>query len=321
MDIVLDNRFADLDLLATHTQAWDLDFRLTEKGGFRGRIRQVAISGLLISYARFNSRLHQRGTTPLGYRTFALPTDGCQGFWWLGYEVDSRCIMRFGDDSELASVSQSDFTVYTVSLSEGLLQHMSGSLGVSCPATGRAVTRVPERQMAELLALARFAVFRSDPAQRQIAAQQFTERLLIYCASGQHLPRPKPRSRDRAIQKVLGFLHDTDGAQPSLPELCRIAHVSERTLQYAFRDRYGLSPNQFVKCWQLNAAHRLIQSEAKDRRPVAVIAAECGFLDPSVFAKHYRQLHGELPSTTKARARRANGSSTDQRDICSWTRR
>jgi AraC family ethanolamine operon transcriptional activator len=310
VDLVLDNQFEDLELLAAQTPAWDLDFRLTEKGGFRGRIRQVASSDLLITHARFKSCLHQHGTTPPGYRTFALPTAGCQGFWWLGFQVDSRCIMRFGDDSELTSVSQGDFSVYTVSLSDDLLQHLSGSLGVSCPATDRAVTRVPERQMAELLALARVAVFQSDPVQRQTAAQQFTERMLIFCARGEHLPRPKPRSRDRAIQQVIRFLNDADGVQPSLPELCQIAHVSERTLQYAFRDRYGLSPNQFVRCWQLNAAHRMIRSGAGEQRPIAEIAAECGFLDPSVFAKHYRQLHGELPSTTIARTGRKARTST-----------
>lgn len=34
MNIVLDRHFEDLDILATETQAWDLDFRLTQRGGF-----------------------------------------------------------------------------------------------------------------------------------------------------------------------------------------------------------------------------------------------------------------------------------------------
>lgn len=303
MQILLDNQISDLEELSENTRAWDLDFNLVSSGGFVGRLRQGALPDLLLTYAQFGCKLHQAGTTPPGYRTFAIPGGDCC-FWWLGFEVDSRSLLRFGVDRELAAVSTLDFSVYTLSVREELLKELAESLRVRCPLSDRGVTRLAFGEMESLRALARTAVF--DPAAdiRAKAAHNMTDRLLVSCASGANLGRPRSRSRDHAISRVIEFLEQHGATQPGLSDLCQIAHVSERTLQYAFRERYGLSPNQFVRHWQLNKARRVIRSTMRNGQTLASVAAACGFLDPSVFAKHYRLLHGELPSATAAKSKR-----------------
>lgn len=307
MQVVLDDQIEDLDLLTARTRAWDLDLRLTQRGGFAGRIRQLALPELLISYARFCSKLHQSGATPPGFRTFGVPAAGCRGFWWLGYRVDERCLMRFDADSELACVSDVDFAVYTISLRSDYLDKLAAAFHVPPFATDRGMARIPATQMIELRALATSATFGPSDQLRATAAHQLAQRLMTFCAAGEPVSRPNPRSRDRAIRRVVEYLNqhgDTLPDLPDLPVLCEIAHVSERTLQYAFRERYGVSPNLFVRHWQMNAARKLLKTSARDRKTVAAVAAKCGFHDPSVFARQYRFLHGELPSATVANASR-----------------
>jgi AraC family ethanolamine operon transcriptional activator len=302
MEIILDSRFDDLEQLSSLTKAWDLDFRLIQKGGFQGQIRQSVMPEILISYARFNSRLHQAGTTPPGYRTYGLPDRRCQGFWWLGHEVDGHCVMRFGTDSELMCVSSDDFAVYTLSLREDFLEQLSESLGLSFPGPDRKVTRIARKQIATLRQLAKSAVFHRASSVRAEAANQLAQRLLACCADGTSVRLSSAHSRDRAIKRIIEYLTENRCNHPNLSDLCEVAHVSERTLQYAFRERYGLSPVQFVRCWHLNSARQLLLSSSRNGRTIGDIAGMCGFYDPSVFARHYRLLHGELPSATIARA-------------------
>jgi AraC family ethanolamine operon transcriptional activator len=306
MKVILDNQFSDLDLLKTRTRAWDLDFRLTHKGGFSGQLRQVALPHLLITYARFGSRLHQSGSTPQGFCTFGLPAADFHGLWWLGYEADGRSLFKFGADRELAAVSDSDFAVYNISLHFDYLERLAETLRAPCVATGREVVRIPAVRMQDLRVLARAATFHSSERSRVVAAHQLAEGLVTSCAAGETLPRPSPRSRDGAIRRVLEFLDEYDypDGLPDLPTLCQIAHVSERTLQYAFRERYGTSPNAFIRYWQLNTARRLLRCSDRDSRRIADVAAQCGFYDPSLFASHYRRLFGELPSATAAKVAR-----------------
>lgn len=304
MNLILDNQFSDLDLLTTCTRDWDLEFRLMHKGGFSGQIRQVALPHLLITYARFGSRLHQSGSTPPGFRTFGLPSANFHGLWWLGYEADGRSLFKFGADRELAAVSDSDFAVYNISLRLDYLERLAEALGAPCVATDREIVRIPAARMKDLRVLARAATFHSSERPRDVAAHQLAEGLVTSCAAGKTLPRPSPRSRDGAVKRVLEYLDEYPDVLPDLPTLCGIAHVSERTLQYAFHERYGISPNAFVRGWQLNSARRMLRSSNRDKWSIADIAAQCGFYDPSLFASHYRLLFGELPSATSAKVAR-----------------
>jgi AraC family ethanolamine operon transcriptional activator len=302
LELVLDNQFDDLERLKSLIRAWDLDFKIVHKGGFQGRMRQVSNADMLITLADFGSHLHQAGTTPIAYRTFALPASDSQYFWWLGYEIDDCSITRFGTDNELACVSDQSFSVYTLSVKEQRLEKIVESLGLLPPSSDRSVTRIRKDQMLGLRDLARSAIFDGSGTSRKAAAERLLEQLLVSCAEGRKKQPVKARSRDRAVKRVIEHLNDDGCSHPGLSDLCTIANVSERTLRYAFQERYGISPVQFVRSWRLNSAHRLLRRSAKEKTTVADIAGACGFLDPSVFAKHYRSLHGELPSETVTRA-------------------
>ena len=101
-----------------------------------------------------------------------------------------------------------------------------------------------------------------------------------------------------AISRVIDYVSSTTELNSDLAQLCQIACVSERTLQYAFKERYGIPPIAFVKRWKLNVARRLlIQAEPK-QTSISKVAMQLGFMHQGQFTTDYKNLFLELPSET-----------------------
>jgi AraC family ethanolamine operon transcriptional activator len=105
------------------------------------------------------------------------------------------------------------------------------------------------------------------------------------------------------MKRCLERLEQPDWTALSPAQLCEIACVGERTLQYAFRERFGLTPAAFLKARRLAVVHqRLLQAELGNDT-VGDAAASLGFWHLSHFAADYRHAFGEMPSETLKRSR------------------
>jgi len=89
---------------------------------------------------------------------------------------------------------------------------------------------------------------------------------------------------------------------PTIPELCRVAGVSQRTLEYGFRDLLGVTPVRYLKLLRLNRVRRSLVRRRSEDETVTSVAVRSGFSDLGRFAGEYRQLFGERPSDTLRRA-------------------
>ena len=79
-----------------------------------------------------------------------------------------------------------------------------------------------------------------------------------------------------------------------MPELCRAAGVSLRTLEYAFRERLGMTPVQYLKVYRLNQVRRMLRQG--ETRSVVDAANAWGFWHMGKFAADYRAVYGLNPS-------------------------
>jgi AraC family ethanolamine operon transcriptional activator len=77
--------------------------------------------------------------------------------------------------------------------------------------------------------------------------------------------------------------------------------VTQRTLEYGFRERLGLSPLRFLRLLRLHTARRELAAAQAGTTTVADIADRLGLLHHSRFAAEYAALFGEMPSQTWAR--------------------
>ena len=85
-----------------------------------------------------------------------------------------------------------------------------------------------------------------------------------------------------------------NAARPiKLQEVAEAAAVSQRHLERVFFEVCGLSPMAYLLELRLRHASLLLRGTSKT---VAEIAGECGFEDPSYFARVFKRKYGAPPN-------------------------
>lgn len=135
--------------------------------------------------------------------------------------------------------------------------------------------------------------------------ERLLEALVRALASAQpHALAFAPSRKDpwlRTLRRAEDFLcrhaHEPYGSEA----LCRYVYASERTLQYAFRSAYGMTPRQWHTVMRLNLARRELIALRPEETRVADVAARWGFYHFGRFSARYRDMFGEAPATTLRR--------------------
>jgi AraC-like DNA-binding protein len=91
------------------------------------------------------------------------------------------------------------------------------------------------------------------------------------------------------------------GERLHVTDLCRAAAVSERTLEYAFKEIMGLTPMNYLIRLRLHRVRQALLSAAPDSTTVSIEALNWGFWHFGEFARAYKECFGELPSDTLRR--------------------
>ena len=111
-------------------------------------------------------------------------------------------------------------------------------------------------------------------------------------------------------RRARNYLDDNLDRAVSLAELCRTTGTSARTIQYAFRDQYGVAPQVYHRAQRLNAVHRSLKKQWASETRVTDVALDHGFWHLGRFSQAYRLRFGESPSETLARRPVRPGSSS-----------
>lgn len=120
---------------------------------------------------------------------------------------------------------------------------------------------------------------------------------------------PAPPSRTALEQRRFDIVMQArrialkpESSVDGVDELCERLHVTRRTLQNHFNSVLGMAPKDYLKRVRLNAVRRALQHGSDPARSVHDIAMQWGFWHLSHFSHDYRELFGELPSSTLRRA-------------------
>lgn len=114
--------------------------------------------------------------------------------------------------------------------------------------------------------------------------------------------RVPPRQR-RLIDPLCEYIRAHLEQPFSLSDMERISEMSARAVQYAFRERFGVTPLHWLRNERLHMAHHRLKSPMSGDS-VTAIAHICGLPHLSQFAADYRKTFGESPSETLKRALR-----------------
>ena len=105
-------------------------------------------------------------------------------------------------------------------------------------------------------------------------------------------------ARRKGVRKAIDYLHVHINLMPTVTELCQVSGLSERSLQYGFKEYIGISPVRYLRVVRLNEARRELMTSRKKRVKVMDVALNWGFVEMGRFSGEYRQLFQELPSET-----------------------
>jgi AraC-like DNA-binding protein len=95
-------------------------------------------------------------------------------------------------------------------------------------------------------------------------------------------------------------LNQTDGPL-HVADLCKAAAVSERTLEYAFKEILGMTPVAFLCRLRLHRVRQALRAASPETTTVSAEAIKYGFWHFGDFSKAYKNCFGESPSDTLRR--------------------
>jgi AraC-like DNA-binding protein len=84
-------------------------------------------------------------------------------------------------------------------------------------------------------------------------------------------------------------------------DLCRAAAVSERALEYAFKEAMGLTPVAYLVRLRLHRVRQALLAATHGSTTVSAVALDWGFWHFGEFSRAYKGCFGELPSDTLRR--------------------
>jgi AraC-like DNA-binding protein len=149
------------------------------------------------------------------------------------------------------------------------------------------------------------ALFNDREDQRAAAQVEMVETLLAALGEARDF-EPAPADEVHQSQvRVFKLAEDYAMAHADeriyVTDLCRAAGVSERALEYAFKDVMGLTPIAYLVRLRLHRARQALLAGTHGTTTVSAVALDWGFWHFGDFSRAYKACFGELPSDTLRR--------------------
>jgi AraC family ethanolamine operon transcriptional activator len=146
----------------------------------------------------------------------------------------------------------------------------------------------------------------NDRRETCVAAQvELLETLLATLGAATDFQRPRSdhtrlaRGRIVKIAEDYAMAYAGDGLY--LTDLCEAAGVSQRSLEYAFKEVMGMTPMAYLTRVRLHRVRKALQAGTRSSTTVSAEALNMGFWHFGEFSRAYRDCFGELPSETLRR--------------------
>jgi AraC family transcriptional regulator, ethanolamine operon transcriptional activator len=313
----LDRSNIDLEAFVSGVQGFRLELLQIEPGAFTANGFQAYLGDVLIGTAHFGRALIQTWRSPAQTVTIAVTTSRARAVWQ-GALLNNSDILIAGPEAEMELASQPGFGVLSISFPEwdflraaGLRGHGSIIAPHKC-----ALMRLPNALAAhsirtELRAMISAVIAGLAGALPHKQPQTNQDDLLnriVHTASGGAPFDPFKTSTERtqALEQAVAAIKERPAEVLTMAALRRISGASERTLHYAFVERYGMPPARFMKACRLNGARKDLCGIDSHALKVSDVANKWGFWHLGQFAKDYRLWFGELPSDTCRRNQAGN---------------
>ena len=154
-------------------------------------------------------------------------------------------------------------------------------------------------------ALQQPTLFDEQAKERAAAQEELLETLLATLRAADDLESTRSDRTRQAQSLIVKTAEDYALAQTGdrlyVTDLCRVAAVSERTLEYAFKEIMGLTPMTYLTRLRLHRVRQALLAATQGSTTVSIEALNWGFWHFGEFSRAYKECFGELPSDTLRR--------------------
>jgi len=148
-------------------------------------------------------------------------------------------------------------------------------------------------------------IFDGSSKERVAAQDELLETLLATLRVADDFESTRSDRTRQAQSLIVKAAEDFAMAQSNdrlyVTDLCRMAAVSERTLEYAFKEIMGLTPITYLTRVRLHRVRQALLAAKQGTTTVSVEALNWGFWHFGEFSRAYKDCFGELPSETLRR--------------------
>jgi AraC family ethanolamine operon transcriptional activator len=149
------------------------------------------------------------------------------------------------------------------------------------------------------------SLFDERNSERCAAEAELFETLLAALGAANDFEPDRGDRTRQAYSQIVKVVEDhalaQTGERLSVTDLCRVAGVSERTLEYAFKELLGLTPQGYLTRLRLNRVRQALLAAPRASTTVSAEAVNCGFWHFGEFSRAYKACFGEAPSETLRR--------------------
>ncbi len=289
------------------------DVMQLESTRFKGRQVIVRLDGGILAYYTTNLRVRTRSTLHkhlLGYVTFGPSATGSVN----GLPLRPDLMLAVPPSQEVGFVAEPGYESVTFLLQpEDIATHLAirdRDRSFQAPSTVQALSIANSiegglfawgKRLVDA-AIVQPELFNEGMAQRSAAQIDLMEALLSTLTTTS--PRKPVRSeRTKQGQSAIVRLAERYALENTadrlfVTDLCRVADVSERTLEYAFRTVMGMSPVAYLTRLRLHRVRQALLAAKPGTTTVTTEALNWGFWHFGEFSRTYKECFAELPSDT-----------------------
>ena len=297
--------FSNIDLYHFNrvVQTWNLNFLQLSSGKFSANLKQYISKEFQFGYAKFNKAVKQEGFSPKGVWTFAFVNE--VKIYWRNYRVQPKSVIIYSPESEINAVSDANFEVLIFSITEDFFlkiakEEKMEKFFYSLSSIDVLVAKNPlwnTLRMAILKEINKQEKRLNDKSILEFR-ESFTKKLLVLLKhSNVETGKVSGKKRLKLLRDAEQYILKNITEPIKIIKIASFLNVSERTLLYAFKNRFDMGPKAFMNILKLNHSYHRLHDEKKITS-IAHIARDSGFWHMGQYYKDYKKFFGELPSDT-----------------------
>jgi len=295
--------FTDIDIYNETIKNWDLSFKLLSKNDFSADLHMIYDDNFSVVRETLTGKIDQKGSTQKGLIVFAIPINKTSLFWF-DKIIGSDTLVIFPIENNFEVISNTNSEVYVVSINENSFFDTMRKAGVK--KNDKIFNGKPQELFLNKDFSSRFINLLDyylntnlkNEKKNKALIYSITYSLVEYLKSvDQKKIEIQQRKKHLAVKKAVELINNNVNQLFSIPQLCALVGVSERTLLSAFKEKYQVSPSDYIKAFRLNKVKQEIYNT--QTKTISEIAGKYHFWHMGQFAKDFKKQFGILPSEVR----------------------